>query len=52
MVEMVFPAHLLLAELVKHSQVVDHIGHIHLSDRPDFGLEPDPQVVARYRVDR
>lgn len=52
MAEMVFPAHPLMAELVKELLIVDHTGHIELSDRPDLGLELDPLVVARYRVTR
>jgi D-arabinonate dehydratase len=52
MAEMVFPAHPLMADLVKEPLVVDHTGHLELSDRPGLGLELDPQVLARYRVDR
>jgi L-alanine-DL-glutamate epimerase-like enolase superfamily enzyme len=50
MAEMVFPAHPLMAELAKEPLIVDHTGHIELSDRPGLGLELDPQIVARYRV--
>jgi L-alanine-DL-glutamate epimerase-like enolase superfamily enzyme len=49
--EMVFPAHPLMAELVKEPLVVDATGHIELSDRPGLGLELDPKVVAKYRVE-
>jgi L-alanine-DL-glutamate epimerase-like enolase superfamily enzyme len=31
---------------------VDRTGHIELSDRPGLGVELDPRVVAKYRVDR
>jgi len=31
--------------------VVDSSGNIALSDRPGLGLELDPRVVAKYRVD-
>ena len=51
MAEMVFPAHALMAELVKEPLVVDSSGNITLSDRPGLGLELDPRVVAKYRVD-
>jgi L-alanine-DL-glutamate epimerase-like enolase superfamily enzyme len=49
--EMVFPAHALMAELVTEPLVVDGTGHITLSDRPGLGLELDPRVVAKCRVD-
>ncbi len=52
MAEMVFPAHLLMADLVRDPLVVDRTGHIELSDRPGLGVELDPQVVARYRLGR
>lgn len=52
MAEMAFPPHPLMAELVKGPLIVDHTGHIELSDRPGLGLELDPQVVAQYRVTR
>ncbi len=48
--EMVFPAHPLMADLVKEPLTVDRSGQIELSDRPGLGLELDPKVVARYRV--
>jgi L-alanine-DL-glutamate epimerase-like enolase superfamily enzyme len=51
MAEMVFPAHALMAELVKEPLAVDASGHIELSDRPGLGLELDPAVVAKYRVE-
>ncbi len=47
---MVFPAHPLMAELVRVPLVVDRTGHIQLSERPGLGLELDPDVVKRYRV--
>jgi L-alanine-DL-glutamate epimerase-like enolase superfamily enzyme len=50
MAEMVFPAHPLMADLVKEPLTVDRTGHIELSDRPGLGLELNPEVVARYRV--
>jgi D-arabinonate dehydratase len=50
MAEMVFPAHPLMAELVREPLVVDASGHLELSDRPGLGLELDPAVVARYRA--
>jgi L-alanine-DL-glutamate epimerase-like enolase superfamily enzyme len=52
MAEMVFPAHPLMADLVREPLTVDATGHIELSDRPGLGLTLDPQVVKRYRVDR
>jgi D-galactarolactone cycloisomerase len=50
MAEMVFPAHPLMAELVREPLVVDRTGHIELTDRPGLGVELDPAVVARFRV--
>ncbi len=50
--EMVFPAHPLMADLVREPLRVDRTGHIELSDRPGLGLELDPRVVAKYRADR
>ncbi len=50
MAEMVFPAHPLMAELAREPLVVDSTGHVELSDRPGLGLELDPHVVAKYRV--
>ena len=52
MAEMVFPAHPLMAELVKEPLVVDGTGHIELSERPGLGIALDPHVVAKYRVDK
>ena len=49
--EMVFPAHPLMAELVTEPLVVDATGHLTLSDRPGLGIELDPTVVAKYRVE-
>lgn len=49
--EMVFPAHPLMADLVREPLSVDRTGHIELSDRPGLGLDLDPRVVAKYRVD-
>ncbi len=49
--EMVVPAHPLMAELVKEPLVVDTTGHIELTDRPGLGIELDPGVVAKYRVE-
>ena len=51
MAEMVFPAHPLMAELVKEPLVVDSTGHIELTDRPGLGIELDPEVVTKYQVD-
>jgi D-arabinonate dehydratase len=51
MAEMVFPAHPLMADLVREPLVVDRTGHIELTDAPGLGLELDPDVVRRYRVD-
>ncbi len=50
MAEMVFPAHPLMADLVKEPLVVDGTGHVQLSERPGLGVELDPETVARYRV--
>ena len=50
MAEMVFPAHPLMAELVKDPLLVDRTGHIELSERPGLGIEFDPKVVSQYRV--
>jgi len=52
MAEMVFPAHPLMAELVRDPLVVDRTGHIELSDRPGLGIDLDPRMVERYRIDR
>jgi L-alanine-DL-glutamate epimerase-like enolase superfamily enzyme len=52
MAEMVFPAHPLMADLVREPLVVDSTGHIELSERPGLGIELDPHVVKRFRVDR
>ena len=51
MAEMVFPAHPLMEELAREPLVVDRTGHIELSERPGLGVEFDPRVVAKYRVD-
>jgi L-alanine-DL-glutamate epimerase-like enolase superfamily enzyme len=32
--------------------VVDGTGHIELSERPGLGIELDPRVAAKYRVDK
>jgi L-alanine-DL-glutamate epimerase-like enolase superfamily enzyme len=50
MAEMVFPAHPLMADLVKEPLVVDRTGHIELSERPGLGVELEPRVVAKYRT--
>jgi L-alanine-DL-glutamate epimerase-like enolase superfamily enzyme len=50
MAEMVFPAHPLMAELVREPLIVDRTGTIRLTEKPGLGLELDPAVVARYRV--
>jgi L-alanine-DL-glutamate epimerase-like enolase superfamily enzyme len=50
MAEMVFPAHPLMADLVREPLAVDSTGHVELSDRPGLGLELDPEVVRRFRV--
>jgi L-alanine-DL-glutamate epimerase-like enolase superfamily enzyme len=50
--ETVFPAHALMSDLVREPLVVDHTGHIELPERPGLGMELDPKVVAKYRVDR
>ncbi len=52
MAEMVFPAHPLMAELVKEPLVVNSRGFITLTDRPGLGLELDPGVVTKYLIDR
>jgi len=52
MAEMVFPAHPLMADLVREPLLVDATGHLELSDRPGLGVELNPVVVAKYRVDR
>jgi L-alanine-DL-glutamate epimerase-like enolase superfamily enzyme len=52
MAEMVFPAHPLMADLVREPLVVDRTGHIELSDRPGLGVELEPDVVSKYRVGR
>ncbi|HSB69868.1 MAG TPA: mandelate racemase/muconate lactonizing enzyme family protein [Candidatus Methylomirabilis sp.] len=50
MAEMVYPAHPLMAELVREPLVVDCTGHIELTDRPGLGIELDREVVAKYRA--
>jgi D-galactarolactone cycloisomerase len=52
MAEMVFPAHPLMADLVRDPLVVDRTGHIELSDRPGLGIDLDPRMVERYRIHR
>ncbi|MBI4573318.1 MAG: mandelate racemase/muconate lactonizing enzyme family protein [candidate division NC10 bacterium] len=52
MAEMVFPAHPLMADLARDPLLVDTTGHLELSDRPGLGVELDPRVVAKYRVNR
>jgi D-galactarolactone cycloisomerase len=49
--ETVFPSHPLMAELVREPLAADSTGHIELSDRPGLGIELDPTVVAKYRVE-
>lgn len=51
MAEMVFPAHPLMGDLVRETLVVDRTGHIELSERSGLGIELDPRVVAKYRID-
>jgi L-alanine-DL-glutamate epimerase-like enolase superfamily enzyme len=51
MAEMVFPAHPLMADLVKDPLLVDATGSIELNDRPGLGLELNPEIVAKYRVE-
>lgn len=50
MAEMVFPAHPLMADLAREPFVVDGTGEIDLGERPGLGIELDPDVVKRYRV--
>jgi len=50
--EMVFPAHPLMSDLVREPLIVDRTGHIELPERPGLGMELDPKVVAKYRVER
>ena len=50
MAEMVFPAHPLMADLVREPLTVDATGHLELGDRPGLGLELNAAVVARYRA--
>jgi D-galactarolactone cycloisomerase len=50
MAEMVFPAHPLMAELAKEPLLVDRTGHIQLGERPGLGIDLDPQVVSKYRM--
>jgi L-alanine-DL-glutamate epimerase-like enolase superfamily enzyme len=52
MAEMVFPAHPLMADLVRDPLVVDATGYIEISDRPGLGVELDRRVVAKYRIER
>lgn len=52
MAEMVFPAHPLMADLVQEPLIVDRTGHIELTEKPGLGLELDPKVLVKYRVDR
>jgi L-alanine-DL-glutamate epimerase-like enolase superfamily enzyme len=49
--EMVFPAHPLMSELVREPLLVDGTGHIELPERPGLGMELDPRVVSKYRLD-
>jgi D-galactarolactone cycloisomerase len=51
MAEMVFPAHPLMAELAREPLVVGADGHVELPERPGLGIELDPRIVAKYRVD-
>ncbi len=50
MAEMVFPAHPLMAELAREPLVVGADGFIELSERPGLGIDLDPRIVAKYRV--
>jgi L-alanine-DL-glutamate epimerase-like enolase superfamily enzyme len=52
MAEMVFPGHPLMNELVREPLVVDRTGQVELSERSGPGIELDPRVAAKYRVDR
>jgi L-alanine-DL-glutamate epimerase-like enolase superfamily enzyme len=49
--EMVFPAHPLMSDLVREPLLVDGTGQIELPERPGLGMELDPRVVAKYRLD-
>jgi L-alanine-DL-glutamate epimerase-like enolase superfamily enzyme len=51
MAETVFPAHPLMADLVKEPLVVDRTGHILLPERPGLGVDLNDEVLARYRVE-
>ncbi len=51
MAEMVFPGHPLMDELVREPLLVDRTGHVELSERPGLGIELDPRVIDKYRVD-
>jgi len=51
MAETVFPAHPLMADLVKEPLAMDSSGYTTLTDRPGLGLKLDPGVLAKYRVD-
>jgi L-alanine-DL-glutamate epimerase-like enolase superfamily enzyme len=37
---------------VREPLLVDTTGHIELPERPGLGIELDPKVVAKYRLDR
>jgi L-alanine-DL-glutamate epimerase-like enolase superfamily enzyme len=51
MAETVFPAHALMTDLVKEPLLVDSTGEIALSARPGLGIELDPRVLGKVRVD-
>lgn len=52
MAETVFPAHPLMGDLVEHVLDVNKDGNIVLTDKPGLGIELNPKVVEKYRIDK
>lgn len=50
--EIVYPAHPLIGDLVDHVLEVNQDGEVRLPDKPGLGIELNPKVVGKYRIDR
>jgi L-alanine-DL-glutamate epimerase-like enolase superfamily enzyme len=50
--EIVYPAHPLIGDLVGHVFDVNQEGEVRLPDKPGLGIELNPKIIEKYRIDR
>jgi len=50
--ETVHPAHPLMGDLIDHVLDINKEGNVVLSDKPGLGIELNPKVIEKYRVDK